>query len=451
MGKRIATFAGAVLAASSLFVATATATPSTITKIITPNDLDNTSSNPAVVRADGLNKWFEYNDSNDTVDNTLGNFVYGPGDPVDGQGSVQFTLGSTPNDRKNIATYQFAGQKLAALTQLKYVAYSHSGVAGANESPFLNFNVDFSGTGTNWQRRLVYVPSANMATVPQDTWNTYDTLNGGNALWTWSGLSKGADGISGTSDDNQWPDGNTNTYRTLSDLLAAFPNIRVLPTDSWFGVRVGEPGPNGYTGNVDSITLGTSAGTTVYDFEPTNQPDRAKDCKNNGWQAFNAPVFTSQKACEKWVEASVHGTFRMANPNQKIRLDVSNTTRDNHDWDRHNRGHDDHRKRQNTVEYWNFDYTDVNGQDLHYKTSALCQNINPVTNSARVLFQIPAGHGGLSGLYIVIEVKDGAKNSPATYAQAVAPDLATGTQWCETGVGFSPSYYTVTKDRLEIE
>lgn len=433
MGKRIATFAGAVLAASSLFVATAAATPSSSTVIVTQSDL---ASNISDVVAHPQ-KWFFYNDESDSIDNSLGSMAYGPGTPPGGQGSAQISV--TGSQRRNLATYQFSGTKLADITTLKFSTFNPSAGNGgsSNRSGYLNFNVDFNGTDT-WQKRLVYLPSDNGA-IAQDTWQTWDAVNNGNALYRYSGAT--------------WPGGSVSgdTPRTLNDLIASYPGIRIRVTDSWLGVRVGEPYPDGYTENIDNVVFGTAAKTVTYDFEPTNQPDRAKDCKNNGWKAFNAPVFASQKACEKWVEASVHGTFRMANPNQKIRLDVSNTTRDNHDWDRHDRGHDDHRKRQNTVEYWNFDYTDVNGQDLHYKTSALCQNINPVTNSARVLFQIPAGHGGLSGLYIVIEVKDGAKNSPATYAQAVAPDLATGTQWCETGVGFSPSYYTVTKDRLEIE
>jgi len=231
------------------------------TIVVTAADLDGTSSNPAVVRADGLNKWFMYNDTTDTVDNTLGSFVLGPGTPLHGTGSVSFTLGANPNDRKNIATYQFGGTKLSDVTNMSYIAYSQSGVAGPNESPFLNFNVDFTGSNT-WQKRLVYVPSANMASVPQDTWNNYDVIDSGNALWTWSGY---------VANGNKWPDGNTNQYRTWSDIVAAFPNAGVLSTDSWLGVRVGEPGPSGYTGAVDAFSLGTAAGTTTFDFEKVRQ------------------------------------------------------------------------------------------------------------------------------------------------------------------------------------
>jgi len=228
------------------------------TVIVSAADLDYTSSDPAVVAADGLNKWFMYNDTNDTIDNTLGSFVAGPEPSPHGRGSVQFTLGASPLDRKNIATYQFRGKSLASITKMSFSAYSHSGVAGPTESPFLNFNVDFTGSSSTFQGRLVYVPSAN-GPVPQDTWNTFDVINSGNALWTWSRYM---------SSGNKWPDNDPNQYRTWSAIKTAFPNARILPGDGWLGIRVGEPGPTNYTGNVGSFTLGTTIGTTRFEFEP---------------------------------------------------------------------------------------------------------------------------------------------------------------------------------------
>ena len=275
---------------------TAHATPIT-TVTVTQNDLDNTSANPAVVMNDGLNKWFMYNDTTDAVDNTLGSFVVGPTTPLFNRGSAAFTLGASPNDRKNIATYRFSGTKLADIDTLFYVAYSHSGVAGANESPFLAFNVDFNGTGA-WQKRLVYVPSANMASVPQDTWNFYDAFNGGNTLWTWSGYA---------ANGNKWPDGNTSEYRSWNNILASFTGVRILPVDGWLGVRVGEPGPAGYTGNVDAFALGTSTGTTIYDFEPLVQPSGKDDCKGDGWKTLvngQNSAFKNQGACVSYVASN---------------------------------------------------------------------------------------------------------------------------------------------------
>ncbi len=221
-------------------------------------------------------KWFEYNDSNDTIDNTLGSFVTGPATAPLGTGSIQFTLAPNPQDRKNIATYQYGGTKLADITSLKFSAYSVSGVAGPTESPYLVMNVDFNNLGT-WQKRLVYVP-ANNGAVPQDAWNTYDAVNGGSANWVYSGATWPAGiGEPGTTPGT--------TAKTWAQLLSTYPNIKIavnnfITTQGLLGVRVGEPGPDGYTGAVDKFVIGVQTGadthTTTYDFEP-NEDDGCYD------------------------------------------------------------------------------------------------------------------------------------------------------------------------------
>lgn len=239
-----------------------TPTPTPVIVKITANDLDNSSSSPAVVATDGQNKWFMYNDTNDTIDNTLGTYVVGPATPPFGTGSVAFTLAASPLDRKNMATYRFSGTSLASITQMSFGVYSHSGVAGPSESPFFNFNVDFTGSSGTFQHRLVYVPSANGAT-PQDTWNSYDVINGGNAKWQFSGAvwptaTAGPDnGVVGTPGT---------TTKTWSTILADYPSIRLLPVGGWLGIRVGEPGPTGYTGNVNFFSIATGGVPTVYEF-----------------------------------------------------------------------------------------------------------------------------------------------------------------------------------------
>ncbi len=404
--------------------------PVVSTVVVTPQALDNTSSSPAVVRADGQNKWFLYNDTTDQVDNSIGTFVNGPGSPTNGDGSVQFTLGASPNDRKNVATYQFAGTPLASITKLGFVAYSHSGVASSTESPYLNFNVDFTGSGTNFQKRLVYVPSAN-GTVPQDTWNTYDAMNGGNALWNWSGYA---------GNGNKWPDGNTNENRTWSDIIASFPGVRVNPADSWLGVRVGEPGPTGYTGNVDSLTFGTATAETTFDFEAINQPTKNADCNNEVWKTYNAPTFTSEKECKQWVHRFVQGHLWLMNSRQEIEFNSSNVaeqaTRKNPTYGQ--------------VHYINRDYAEAGEPGyLEYTTDIICTNSDPSTNHARFAFQIPEGHPGLTGLYVVVDVNKG-RHGESLYGQAVTSDRNTAMQWCQTGEGFSPTFYDVNRGFVNV-
>ncbi len=215
-------------------------------------------------------KWFFYNDETDVIDNALGSFVNGPVVAPLGTGSAQISV--TGSQRRNLATYQFSGTPLANITTLTFSTYNPSSgngaAASANRSGYLNFNVDFNNVAyypvDSWQKRLVYVPAANtVGTIPQNTWKEWDGVNGGNGLWTWSGYA---------SNGNKWPDNNTSEYRTWSSLLTAFPGIRVRVTDSWMGIRVGEPYADGYTENIDAFKLGTASGTKTFDFEPNVAP-----------------------------------------------------------------------------------------------------------------------------------------------------------------------------------
>ncbi len=198
--------------------------------------------------------WFFYNDETDVIDNSLGSFVTGPGTPLSGVGSAQISVSGT--QRRNLATYQFKGTALSAITELSYTTYNPSAGNGgsASRSAYLQFNVDFNGTDT-FQRRLVFLPADNGAVV-QNSWKTWDCLNGGAALWRYSGATWPAPiSVSGT------------IPQTWNAILAAYPSIRLRLTDSWLGMRVGEPYPDGYTENIDNFTFGTAAGSKTFDFE----------------------------------------------------------------------------------------------------------------------------------------------------------------------------------------
>lgn len=258
------------------------------TVVVTSEDLEDDK-----VAAATNKKWFFYNDENDTVDNTLGSFVEGSGDAPEGEGSVQ--IGVSGTQRRNLATYQFAGTALEDITALKYSTYNASATnpGSLNRSGYLQFNVSFDGNNT-WQRRLVHLPSQN-GTVQQDTWQEWDAA-ADDAQWTWSGFA---------ANGNKWPDGNTNAYRSWSDLLVAFPQIQVRDTDAFMGIRVGEPYADGYVENLDAFVFGTAAKTTTFDFEPARTPEDKKQCKQDGWRAFNEPSFKNQGECVKFVNTGV--------------------------------------------------------------------------------------------------------------------------------------------------
>lgn len=259
--------------------------PKNATVVVTNKDLENSK-----VAAATNKKWFFYNDENDTVDNTLGSFVEGPGDAPEGEGSVQ--IGVSGTQRRNLATYQFAGTALEDITALKYSTYNASATnpGSVNRSGYLQFNVSFDGSD-DWQRRLVHLPSDN-GTVQQNTWQEWDGVNGGNALWRYSGPTWPISGEPGS------------TPKTWSQILAQYPVVQVRDTDAFMGIRVGEPYADGYVENLDAFVFGTAAKTTTFDFEPARTPSDKRQCKQDGWRAFNEPSFKNQGECVKFVKNS---------------------------------------------------------------------------------------------------------------------------------------------------
>ncbi len=185
------------------------------------------------------NSWLFYNDTNDTI-MTIDQFAPNGENHMDtiaGAEGAKMLLADA-SSRYNIATYKYKDVKLSDINSLKYRIYDGSASA---ETPYLHFNVDFVNNDT-WQRRLVMVPTG----VVANTWTTVDAIAGGTALWTYSGTF--------------WPAGSTSngsipgaTARSWNDILADYPNAETRSTDSFFGVRVGHPGPAGETGYVDWV------------------------------------------------------------------------------------------------------------------------------------------------------------------------------------------------------
>jgi hypothetical protein len=280
----IAVFTGIVSAANS-------------TTVVEPGDM---ATNIADVTA-RPQSWFFYNDETDTIDNSLGSFVVGPGTPPLGTDSVQISV--TGTQRRNLATYQFSGTSLAAITELKFSTYNPSAGNGGSisRSGYLNFNVDFNGSDT-WQRRLVYVPSQN-GTVVQDTWQEWDAIDGGDAMWSYSGVTWP---VTAVGPDATLVEPGT-TLRSWSDILTDYPGIRIRITDSWLGIRVGEPYADGYTENIDKFVFGTAAGVKTFDFdlvEEIGPPTNKDQCKKDGWMTFNNPTFKNQGACVSYVQSN---------------------------------------------------------------------------------------------------------------------------------------------------
>lgn len=196
--------------------------------------------------------WFFYNDASDTV-MTTNQFTgtAGANEIVTGPVSTDaayMKLGTETDPRYNIATYQFKDVKLSTLSSLGYRVYD---ATADSDTPFLNFNIDFNNSDT-WQKRLVYVPTG----LPTGTWTNVDAIQGGTALWTYSGAFWPAGGSeTGTTPGT--------TAKTWSSIVADYPNAETRSTDSWLGVRVGQPGPAAAEGYVDWVEFNG----TKYDFK----------------------------------------------------------------------------------------------------------------------------------------------------------------------------------------
>ena len=236
--------------------------------------------------------WVFYNDEPccEGPDPTLGSFVTGPGTPALGTGSAKISV--TGTQRRNLATYQFSGTPLADITTLRFRTYNPSAGNGgtADRSAFLNFNVDFNGSDT-WQKRLVFVPRQN-GTVLQNTWQEWDAINFGAALWSYSGATWPVTGQPGT------------TLKSWAQILSDYPGVRIRVTDAHMGIRVGEPYSNGYTENIDTFTFGTASAVTIFNFEDT--PQCTAVCYVNattGNDAFDGGTATSAK---KTIQAGIN-------------------------------------------------------------------------------------------------------------------------------------------------
>lgn len=252
--------------------------PTATTTVVRSADL---AANGAAVISNPT-KWLFYNDENDTIDSTIGSFVAGPSTAPLGNGSAQISVSGT--QRRNLATYQFSGTKLGDLTTLKFSTYNPSAGNGGSitRSGYLHFNVDFNGTDT-WQKRLVFVPSQN-GSVTQNGWKEWDAIQNGNAMWNYSGATWPAT-VTGP-DAGLTTSGST--LRSWNAILADYPGIKMRTTDSFFGVRVGEPYADGYTENIDKVIVGTETTTKTFDFDPTPAPTSVKvtiDKYINGVQA----------------------------------------------------------------------------------------------------------------------------------------------------------------------
>ena len=187
---------------------------------------------------------------NDDFVGGAGAFVSGPDTPPLGSGSARMILEG--DARYRLITLDYAGTRLADITKLEYSTYRSSADPSNSLAIALQFDIDYDPNDafTGWQGRLVYEPSRSPASVPQNTWQTWNPLAGN---W-WA---------SGAPGNSVCPQNNPCTW---AEVLAQWPDAQLWPEVGVLQFRAGGPAP-GFDGSVDAFTIGVNGEETTYDFE----------------------------------------------------------------------------------------------------------------------------------------------------------------------------------------
>jgi hypothetical protein len=201
--------------------------------------------------------------------NGSGAFVSGP-NGSDGSGSARLTVDAAGGEA--LATGVFTGTRFDRLTFASYKTYMNA--AGSN-APTLQLDADYDATDatTSFQGRAVFEPRlAGEAAVTNQTWQTWNPLTAQSGWWQTGNAIVGDVNV-----------GQTCTQASpcsFAQLLAAYPNVAIRPITGqsagkpvaggiW--LKAGSGWAGGFTGNVDSLTVGvkvgTVNGTVTYDFE----------------------------------------------------------------------------------------------------------------------------------------------------------------------------------------
>jgi hypothetical protein len=234
-----------------------------------------------------------------TCPNGAVNFVTGPATPPLGVGSAELKTGNGTaggDCSAELRNSAYSGVKLSSLTALNYWTYDV--LNNGQQFPYLELNISTTGAATP-DDALFFEPPyqapgqggacATEAATALNTWQQWDALHG--CWWSNNGTLNPGTGTG-----------------TLADYLATYPNATIVNSTTGGGVHlvVGFGSPTDqFDGNVDAFTIGTSSGSTTYDFEPNLPPPTSKDqCKNGGWQSLtdaNGAKFKNQGDCVSYV------------------------------------------------------------------------------------------------------------------------------------------------------
>jgi hypothetical protein len=219
-----------------------------------------------------------------------GTFRTGPGAPPSGVGSFEMVTPSPAGtDKATLFNYDHIGTKLADIDKMGYATYQSSAAVPV-QLPSINIQVDINGGSFNPGEftTLVFEPVYNpdQGPIVSNTWQTWDTFNGGNAIW-WS--TRSIPGVCATA-----------CYVTWDAIIAANPNATIL---GGYGINQGSGSP-ALTASSDVLTIGSNGDCITYDFEPYRVATTKEQCKNGGYNGLNradGSSFKNQGDCMQYV------------------------------------------------------------------------------------------------------------------------------------------------------
>lgn len=214
-----------------------------------------------------------------------GSLVSGPSNPPEGEGSARLTVNNS-SEGQVLAKNGYSSVKLDDLENLKYSTYRTSGADDLAITLQFDFDNDVSDTDDAFKGRIVYEPyhTQDVETAQWQEWDALDdTAGNGNGNW-W--LTRSA-----TVFNNFCPQSNP---CTLAEVLTTYPNAGIRKTTNpnvW--LKAGSGWNGGFDGNVDALQINDD----IYDFEPTIKLTNKDECKENGWERSNDPVYKNQGDC----------------------------------------------------------------------------------------------------------------------------------------------------------
>ena len=181
----------------------------------------------------------------------IATFVTGPATPPLGCGSLQLTT-TTGADKVFLFNYDHIGTKLSDIDNISYSTFRTTGQL--QQAAALNLQIDFNGPAmADGFTTLVFEPVYNtgQGAVVDGAWQSWDAINGGNAIW-WS--TRAIPGVCAFT-----------CYVTWDQILAANPDATIL---GGVGINQGSGNP-GLVNAVDAFTFNE----TTYNFEPSADGD----------------------------------------------------------------------------------------------------------------------------------------------------------------------------------